>query len=153
LIRQLLLHACHLLPLAIEMQLQLRGLRVAARQLQLQAGNFGVLGSAFRLQLNQLHLHLLQRLSQHARLLHPLKGGSLPFLRPPPPVPLGRHSRAAAPPFPLSLRPLLLLLPFLLRAPLPRLLFDVCQWPRMLHACELVLLVAAVGGRRRLLWG
>ncbi len=172
LFRQLLLHACHLLPLAIEMQLHLRGLRVAARQLQPQATVFSFQdgGSSIELCLHhaemrlvlricsaraslafdQLHLHLLQLFSQDASLFHPLKSGSLPFLRPPPPVPLSLRRNSCATTRPLTLRPLLLMLPLLLRAPLPRLLLDVCQWPRMLHACELVLLVVAMGGRRRL---
>jgi len=74
-----------------------------------------------------------------------------------PPVPCApaapkKIATAAPPACLLALRPLLLLLPLLLRASLPRLLFHVCQWPRMLHACELVLLVVAMGGRRRLVW-
>jgi len=145
----MLLHACDLLPLTIGTQLQLRELRIAARQLQLQATVLSVKVRIFRchdgesslafcLELNQLHLHLLQRFSQHARLLHPLKGGSLQCLRPPHPLPLRRHSRA--PPHPLAQRPPLLLLPLLLRAPLSRLLLHVCRRPHMLHTCELVLL-------------
>ena len=134
------------------MQLHLRGLRVAARQLHLQATVFSFHNGHSRIPLRpglyQLHLHLLQRFSQHARLLHPLKGGSLPSLLRH--VPLRRHSRAAG--RPPALKRMLLLLPLLLRAPLPRLLFDVCRWPRMLHACELVLVVVAMGGGCRLLW-
>ena len=136
--QQLLLHACNLLPLAIEMQLHLQGLRVAARQLQLQARivrfQYGDSSLELRLcnavsspALNQLRLHLLQLVSLH-------------FLMRP--VHLRRHSCAPAPwpMHPLLLQQLPLL--FLLRVTLslPRLRLNG-KWPLSLHAGELVLLL------------
>jgi len=79
---------------------------------------FGESDAQSSLALNQLHLHLLQLFSQHARLLHPLKGGCLP---------IHVRSRSCAPALsqPLPQTPLVLSLllvlpppPLLLRAPL-----------------------------------
>ncbi len=113
------------------MQLHLRGLRVAARQLQLQARivSFQDGDSSLELRLcnavsspalNQLRLHLLQLVSLHARMLHHLNGGRLHFIMRPVGVHLHRHSCAPAPMHPLALRPL----PLLPHVPLPRLRLD-----------------------------